>query len=193
VPVTWLDSKKEFVMKKLASLLIIVAMTLSAALAVADEGSSSKDSSSKSGYNWGLDFTIGEGMVFYQGDVYRRPVNLELVPSFGWKWFKFDLGLVVGLESLEVAGTDIGHWAFTFRPGGRLTPPMIPLYLRVAFPLVCQRDNFDFGVMFGLGVDIKVFKILGIIIEVDTSLNDDYSWGGDGVPLEFRVGISLKF
>lgn len=184
-------------MKKLASLLIIVAMTMSAAVAMADEGSEEGSGEQKSerssGYNWGLDFTIGEGMVFHDGDVFRGPVNLELVPSFGWKWFKFDLGLLVTLESLEIDGSDIGHWNFTFRPGGRLTPPMIPLYFRVAFPLVLQRDNFDFGVMFGVGVDIKVFKILGIIIEVDTSLNNDYSWGGDYVPLEFRVGLSLKF
>ncbi len=132
-------------------------------------------------------------MYFIDGDVYRGPVSLEVVPSFGWDWFKFDLGLYTTLESIKIAGTNVGNWNFTFRPGGRVTPPMLPLYGRIAFPLQLQKHNFDYGVMLGIGADFPVTGILGIVVEVDTTLSDKLRWGGDGVPLEFRVGISLRF
>ncbi len=82
---------------------------------------------------------------------------------------------------------------FTFRPGGRVTPPMIPLYFRFAFPLEIQRDYFNYGVLFGLGVDIPILPILGIVLEVDTTLNRDLEWGVVGVPLEFRGGVAFHF
>jgi hypothetical protein len=180
-------------MRYLAQVLLVVAITLAAGAARAEEESQSTGNESSRGYSFGLQLTLGEGMYFIHTDVYRSPVTLELVPSIGWSWFKFDLGLSTTLESVQIAGSDVGHWDFTFRPGGRLTPPMIPLYLRVAFPLKIQRDNFDWGLMFGAGVDIHIIAILGIVFEVDTALTDDLKWGGDGVPLEFRLGVSLHF
>ena len=179
-----------------ARVLFVVAMTLAAGgVARAEEGSQSTEtgSSGRYDYTFGLALTIGEGMYFIDGSVYRSPVSLELVPSLGWSWFKFDLGLSATLESIRIAGTDVGYWNFTFRPGARLTPPMTPLYLRVAFPLQIQRHNFDWGVMFGAGADIPIIWILGIVLEVDTTLSNDLEWGGSGVPLEFRVGPSLHF
>jgi hypothetical protein len=159
--------------------------------------SSGSSSDSEGGPKFALAFTIGAGMVFIRNEpnrgVYRGPVSLELVPSIGWSWFKFDLGLSTTLESIKVAGTKVGLWNFTFRPGGRFTPPMIPLYLRVAFPLQIQRHDFDWGLMFGLGADIRVFGPLGIVIEVDTTLTNRLEWGVRGVPLEFRAGVSLHF
>jgi len=180
-------------MRIAARILLVVAMTLVAGAASAEEESQSTENDSSDGYRFGLQLTIGEGMYFIDHDVYRSPVSLELVPSLGWSWFKFDLGLSTTLESVRVAGGHVGYWNFTFRPGGRLTPPMIPLYLRVAFPLKIQRDDFDWGLMFGAGVDIHIIAILGIVFEVDTELTHDLEWGGGGVPLEFRVGISLHF
>jgi hypothetical protein len=180
-------------MKLMARILMVFAMTLAAGAASAEEESQEEDEGSSDGYRFGLQLTIGEGMYFIDHDVYRSPVSLELVPSLGWSWFKFDLGLSATLESIRIAGSHVGYWNFTFRPGGRLTPPMIPLYLRVAFPLQIQRDNFDWGLMFGAGVDIHIIAILGIVFEIDTALTHDLEWGGEGVPLEFRVGISLHF
>jgi hypothetical protein len=180
-------------MRIAARILLVVAITLAAGAASAEEESQSREDKPSSGYSFGLQLTIGEGMYFLHSDVYRSPVSLELVPSLGWSWFKFDLGLSTTLESVRIEGSDVGHWDFTFRPGGRLTPPMIPLYLRVAFPLKIQRDNFDWGLMLGAGLDIHIIAILGIVFEVDTALTDDLGWGGDGVPLEFRIGISLHF
>lgn len=180
-------------MKLMARILMVFVVTLAAGAASAEEESQEGDEGSSDGYRFGLQLTIGEGMYFIDHDVYRSPFTLELVPSLGWSWFKFDFGLSTTLESLEIAGSDVGHWDLTFRPGGRLTPPMIPLYLRVAFPLKVQRDNFDWGLMFGAGLDIHIIAILGIVFEIDTALTHDLEWGGDGVPLEFRVGISLHF
>jgi len=177
-------------MKATALILCTAAILLVAGVARADEGSQSQKSGS-GGYGFGVALTIGEGMVFVHKDVYRGPFSLELVPSFGWSWFKFDLGLSSTLESIRVAGTHAGRWNFTFRPGARLTPPMIPLYLRFAVPLQIQRHDFDYGLLFGLGVDIHLVWILGLVIEVDTTLSKHLSWGGSGVPLEFRAGISL--
>ena len=173
-------------------ILSVLAITFAASAARADEGSN--PSSSDDGYRWGLALTLGEGMYFVHGHgVTRGPFSLEAVPSLGWSWFKFDLGVGVTIESLKVAGTDVGHWNLFFRPGARLTPPMIPLYLRFAIPLVVHRDAFDWGLMFGLGADIPIVGILGLVLEADTTLSKDLSWGGDGVPLEFRAGISLHF
>jgi hypothetical protein len=167
-------------------------MVLVAGTARAEGGADSKGAD-EGGYVWGVAFTIGEGMYFIDDDVYRGPVSLEVVPSFGWAWFKFDLGLSTTLESIRIGGTNLGYWNFTFRPGGRLTPPMLPLYLRMAIPLQIQRHDFDYGLMFGVGADFPIVGILGIVIEVDTTLSDQLAWGGDGVPLEFRAGVSLHF
>jgi hypothetical protein len=183
----------EDIMKFTAPLLFVIAITFAAGAARAEEGSESSERKNPNSYGFGLALTIGEGMYFIHDEVYRGPVSLEIVPSFGWSWFKFDLGLSTTLESIRIAGTHVGNWNFTFRPGGRLTPPMLPLYFRVAFPLQIQRHNFDWGVMFGLGADIHLVGILGLVLEADTTLNNDLSWGSDGIPLEFRAGLSLHF
>ncbi len=180
-------------MKSTTQILLVVAITLAAHMANAEEESKSDKGSGERGYAIGLAATIGEGMYFIDSDVYRSPVTLEVVPSIGWSWLKFDLGLSTTLESVQIAGRNVGYWNFTFRPGARLTPPMIPLYLRVAFPLQIQRHNFDWGVMVGAGLDIHLIALLGIVFEVDTALTQDLEWGGGGIPLEFRIGISLHF
>ena len=177
-------------MKETTWILAMTIIALTAASARADESSeSSRDGVND--YGFGIALTIGEGMYFIERKVYRGPVSIEVVPSIGWSWVKIDLGLSTTLESIRVAGTRAGYWNFTFRPGARLTPPMLPLYARIAFPLEIQRHDFDWGVMFGVGVDIHLVSILGLVIEADTTLSDRLEWSGAGIPLEFRVGISL--
>ncbi len=180
-------------MKKAVTALFVVAIALAAVEARAEEGAGSSETGSKRGFTFGFAATIGEGMYFIDHHVYRGPVSLEVVPSIGWSWFKFDLGLYWTVESLRISDTRVGFWNFTFRPGGRLTPPMIPLYLRIAFPLQIQQNDFDWGVMLGLGADIHIYKFLGIVLEVDTSLTNRLDWGGNGAPLEFRIGVSFWF
>ncbi|RJO65979.1 MAG: hypothetical protein C4523_14450 [Myxococcales bacterium] len=172
-------------MKPIASILAAAVVVLSAGAARAETPTYYSD------YGLGFALTVGEGMYIIDNNVYRAPVSLELVPSLGWTWVKFDLGLYTTLESLDVAGTEVGNWNFTFRPGGRFTPPMIPLYLRAAFPLQIQRYDFDWGVMFGLGVDFHLFLMFGLVLEVDTTLTNQFEWGRDGMPLEFRAGIAV--
>ena len=174
-------------MKTTAIILGVAAITLATGAAKAAEESAFAHS------GFGLALTIGEGMYFVDDSVYREQVTLEVVPSFGWSWFKFDLGLYTTLESIEIQGTNVGNWNFTFRPGGRVTPPMVPVYFRFAFPLQLQRHNFDYGVMFGVGVDIPIIPLLGIVLEVDTTLTDELEWGRRGVPLEFRAGVGFHF
>ncbi len=145
------------------------------------------------GYTFGLALTFGEGFYVIDQHVYRGPVSFEVVPSFGWSWFKFDLGLSTTLEHLHFGDSRAGYWNFTFRPGGRVTPPMMPLYFRFAFPLQIQQDHFDWGVMLGLGVDIHIVNFFGIVLEVDTTLSKYLRWGSDGAPLEFRIGVSFWF
>jgi hypothetical protein len=177
-------------MKTTVLVLSVVAITLAASVGPA-KAASEFPTTDHSGF--GLSITLGEGMYFVNGTVYRQQVSLEVVPSFGWSWFKIDFGLYTVLESLWIPNYNVGYWNFTFRPGGRMTPPMIPLYFRFAFPLQIQRDHFDYGVLLGLGADIPVLPILGIVLEVNTTLTNDLEWGGAGVPLEFRAGVALHF
>ena len=156
-------------------------------------GMSEAGENSDEGYENGLAFTVGEGAYFINNGVYRSPVSLEMVPSFGWSWFKFDLGMSTTLESLRIADTNVGYWNFTFSPGARMTPPMIPLYIRGAFPLRFQQRNFDWGWMFGLGADIHLVGMLGLVLETDATLSKDLKWGAVGLPVEFRAGFSLHF
>lgn len=168
------------------TMLAMALVILPAGLAVASE-----EADDDGGLDFGLAVTLGEGMIFTNGQVYRGPVTVEVVPSLGWTWFKFDLGLHTALENLRIPGSNIGRWHFGFRPGARLTPPFIPLYARLAFPLEIQENDFDAGVMVGLGVDIRILSFLGIVFEVDTTLSDRLQFGGNGLPLEFRLGIAL--
>lgn len=135
----------------------------------------------------GLELSIGEGIYFINGDVYRGPVSLELVGSLGWEWFKFDLGLYGTLEDLAAMNRN-----FVLRPGARITPPKIPIFFRMAIPIQVTND-FDWGILFGFGGVIPLIPHLGILLEVDTWLTKNFSWGADGIPLEFRAGLAFSF
>lgn len=182
-------------MKLSTWILLTTSLALFSGTASADteETSESTQEDESSGLSFGLAATIGEGMYFIHSNVYRSPVSLEVVPSLGWSWFKFDLGLYTTIEDLPIADTSAGHWNFTLRPGARLTPPILPLYVRAAIPLQMQTDDFDWGFLFGVGLDIHLLAILGLVLEVDTTLTQNLDWGGIGIPLEFRAGVSLQF
>ena len=145
------------------------------------------------GYTFGLALTLGTGVYFVHDEIHRAPVSLEAVPSFGWTWFKFDLGTYITFEHLKYKHSRAGHWTLQFRPGGRLTPPFMPVYFRLAFPLSIQAHHLDFGVLFGVGVDIPIYKFLGLVFEIDTTLSKHLEWGGLGAPVEFRGGVSFWF
>ncbi|PIV98410.1 MAG: hypothetical protein COW42_14820 [Deltaproteobacteria bacterium CG17_big_fil_post_rev_8_21_14_2_50_63_7] len=171
------------------ALLFALAITFTAGVAAAEEGSDSSSSSS----DLSLAVTIGESAYFIDGSAYRGPVTLEAVPSIGWSMLEVDLGLCATLESIKVAGTNIGDWNFAFRPGVRVAPPILPLYLRAAIPLQIYENDFDWGFMFGVGAQLPVLPMLALVLEVDTALTKNLEWGGKGVPLEFRAGASISF
>ena len=177
-------------MKTTAIILSVAAITLAAGAAKADE-SSEEFGWTSSGFNLGL--SLGEGVYFVDGEAYREQVSFEVVPSWGWDWFRFDLGVLTTFESFRIGDTNVGNWNFTFRPGGKVTPPMIPLYFRFAFPLQLQRHAFNYGVLLGGGVDIRVIRLLGIVFEINTTLNSELEFGRRGVPLEFRLGVNFHF
>jgi len=137
-----------------------------------------------------LGLAIGEGMSINGGDVSRIPVSLELVPSLGWTWFKFDLGFYITLEDLQAGNVALDK-NLTLRPGCRLSPPIIPLYFRFAVPL--QVINFDWGILLGVGVDFKLLGPLGIFGEINTQLTKNFGWGSNGVPLDFQAGLRVAF
>jgi hypothetical protein len=171
----------------------LVSMMLVSVLASAEEGSGSTGTKPGSGHEFSLTGTIGDGAYFIDDKVYRGPVSLEVVPSVGWTWFAADFGVSTTLESIKIAGSHVGNWNTTFRPGARFTPPVTPLYLRAAVPLQVQRDNVDYGLMFGVGADFKLLNTIGLVVEADTTLSKDLEWGGKGVPVEFRAGLSFHF
>lgn len=177
-------------MKTLIRSLFVLGIVFSTAAATAQETDGGA-SSSKGVFK--LDATIGESLYVLEGEAYRGPVSFELVPSFGWEYFRIDLGLGTTLESIEIGGTHVGEWAFLFRPGARLTAPILPMYLRFAVPLYLQQHNTDWGFLFGLGVDIPLIGIVGLVLEADTTLTSDLEWGGVGVPVELRAGVSFRF
>ena len=116
---------REIIRKSSVWVLFAAMLTLSAGVARAEDGEASAKEKDSDAYTFGLAFTIGEGVYFVHDEAYRGPVSLEVVPSFGWDWFKFDFGVSTTLESVKIAGTNVGNWNFTFRPGARLTPPLV--------------------------------------------------------------------
>ncbi len=183
------------IIRNMFAFMLLITMVLGANSAKAEyaEGTQYDEKDNEPGYEVGLAATIGESVYFLDGTGHRGPVSLEVVPSVGWKWFKFDLGLSTTLESIRIEGTNIGYWNFTFRPGARLTPPILPVYLRMAVPLQFQREEFDWGFMAGLGTDIRILPNIGIVLEVDTTVTKDLEWGGVGIPIEFRAGVNFAF
>lgn len=137
--------------------------------------------------DFGIALSVGEGVTFYDGEGYRSPVSIEVLPSISpIPWVKVDLGFFATLE--DVRGGDRN---FVLRPGVRITPPILPVYGRLALPLQ-TTNGFDWGFLVGVGASFGI-SIVSLFAEVDTFLTDDGDWGGTVVPLDFRVGVELSF
>lgn len=70
---------------------------------------------------------------------------------------------------------------------------MLPVYFRFAVPLVFLQDDTDWGFMFGAGLDFHLGGIVALVFEIDTTLSKNLEWGGGGIPLEFRTGLSFHY
>jgi hypothetical protein len=179
-------------MRSTAQALSVIAILLAAGSAQAGWHWHPSPSEQSRGHMLGLNLTLGEGVVFAGGEAYRGPLSLEVVPSIGVYHVRFDLGFYMTFEDLEIASTSAGYWNFTLRPGVRVFAPVAPLYFRLAFPLVFGQPDFDWGVMLGLGADIPLGPVVGLVLEMDTTLTKNLEWGGAAVPLEFRIGVSFR-
>ena len=176
-------------------LLVVFVSTFAASSALADEGSGPTESKADGGYRFGLAATIGEGMYFIHKDVYRGPVSPgSWIPLAGHG----SNSTLAYLRRLRASKSQAQTSATGTSPSAsRLATNSThdsPLYLRVAVPLQIQRHDFDLGpIVWCRRRDIHIVWILGIVLEADTTLSNHLKWGGDGVPLEFRVGLSFHY
>lgn len=138
------------------------------------------------GVDFGFAVSLGEGVRFDDGTARRLPVSIEFLPSIQpIPWIKVDLGFLGTLEDLRHEGRD-----FLLRPGVRVTPPFLPVYLRVAVPLRTTH-SFDWGFLVGAGASIGV-SIISIFGEIDASFTEEGEWDRS-VPLDFRLGVEVYF
>lgn len=108
---------------------------------------------------------------------------------------------VGGSFSLLIAAVDLTYWtdlddageASQLRLGGRLTPPIIPLYGRLAFGLPLDgdtRDALGTDIIIGAGIEALSLPLFTLFVELDYHLWTE----ADGYkPLEGKVGIEIGF
>lgn len=123
--------------------------------------------------------SIGEGMVIHDDEVYRTPVNFEVLPSYGVGIVKMDLGMVFHVED---------RVDMLLRPGVRVD--LWILYARAAIPLKVTGD-FDWGFMLGLGGNLVNLGIVSLFLEADASFYESSDF--EIVPLEARLGVEIGF
>lgn len=126
-----------------------------------------------------LSLSIGEGVVWVDGDAHRLPVSLELIPAYSFLFLRADLGMYLTVEDPA---------DFILRPGMRLMLPWF--YARGAFQLKVTH-GVDYGFLLGLGKEFLNLGIISLFVEANTHLLHKPGW--DVVPLEFRVGASVGF
>ena len=130
------------------------------------------------------------------------PVGLDAMLSYWTPGSILSIDLEVGEQFLTKdtppgASSRIGT---VLRPGIRLSPPVLPIYLRGAIPINVEqptgysRETFDLRVGAGVNIPLVLFKIY-IEGDVDTPLG-----GGTNVPSAFsawglwlNAGVDFKF
>ena len=128
---------------------------------------------------------LGYGHVFQEGEDVDLGPTIEVGPSF----------------SVLLAAVDLTYWndldeagdSSQLRLGGRITPPVIPLYGRLALGLPLDGDVRD-----AAGVDVVIgagFEALSLPLFSLTVGLDYHYWteGTDIHPLEAKVGVALGF
>ena len=128
---------------------------------------------------------LGYGNVFQDGEDTGFGPTLELGGSF----------------SVLIAAVDLTYWtdlddageASQLRLGGRLTPPVLPLYGRLAFGLPLDGDVRDAqggDVIIGAGFEVFSLPLFSLVVELD------YHWWTEGIdahPLEAKAGVVIGF
>jgi hypothetical protein len=128
---------------------------------------------------------LGYGHVFQEGEDSGLGPTLEIGPSFSVLFAAVDLTY---WNDLDEAGD-----SSQLRLGGRLTPPAIPLYGRLAFGLPLDgdvRDALGVDVVFGAGFEALSLPLFSLLIELDYHY---WTEGIDAHPLEAKVGAVVGF
>ena len=108
---------------------------------------------------------------------------------------------VGGSFSVPIISIDITYWtdldnasnASQVRIGGRLKPPIIPLYGRLAIGLPLDSDARDaLGADIIIGVGYTVFSLPLISVNLELDYNR-YTGVTDIHPLEIKAGVAIGF
>ena len=122
-----------------------------------------------------LGFSLGEGALFYDGEVFR---SLELLPQARLGWFGVELGTTVFVEPTA---------AVLLRPGVRFQ--FGAPYLRVSLPLMLTPSVTAGGAV-AVGGEFRVAGGWSLFLEADVLL----WWEAiEVVLLEGRFGVSYAF
>lgn len=128
---------------------------------------------------------LGYGHVFQEGEDSSLGPTIEVGGSF----------------SVLIAAVDLTYWtdlddageASQLRLGGRITPPIIPLYGRLAFGLPLDsdvRDALGTDVIIGAGIKALSLPLFTVMVELDYHVWTD----GDAYhPLEAKAGVAIGF
>lgn len=128
---------------------------------------------------------IGYGNVFQDESDENLGPTLEFGPSLG-----------IPVVSLDLTyWTDLGDAGESsqLRLGGRVKPPVFPLYGRVAvgFPLHGDtRDVFGTDIILGAGAEVLSLAVLKVNLELDYHL---WTEGPDVHPVELKAGVAIGF
>ena len=137
-----------------------------------------------------LEFSIGAGGQVSPNRAYEA-TNLMVTPGIGIleNILRFELGVLGSFAA--VANRDPHSFDLELRPMVVISPPIIPLYLRIIFAgvdLFSPKRTVAYGAALGVGISafgLGIFGELGVLPRVFES---QFQW-----LLEGRVGVSLAF
>ena len=143
----------------------------------------------------GVGASLGTGFVHKYGDTSRIATNIEVMPFIKIAIISVDLGIRFDMEEVD-SNANSRH--YTLLPGVRVDVPLV--YLRWAIPVQLNEGwdisstaqatkNHDYGFLFGIGHNFSIAKVIGIFIEADANMDNQY---GFTPKVEFRAGAQFE-
>jgi hypothetical protein len=131
---------------------------------------------------------LGYGHVFQDGEDSSLGPTLELGPSLSVPFIAVDLTYWTDLD-------DAGE-ASQLRIGGRIKPPLAPVYGRLALGLPLDGDTRDVlgtDIIFGAGFEALSLPLVKLNVELDYHYWTDGPEGISIHPFEAKVGVAIGF